>query len=95
MTTTTHDPWQEEPFELVRRHDPNDARILRDVRTLLAGVLGSEARNLVVLVENGELTLVGRVAERWMQLEIEHGALHVEGVRHVASRVTAPKIAPK
>jgi osmotically-inducible protein OsmY len=85
---------QPEPFELRRKHR-DDPRILRDVRAALAGVLGEAARNLVVLVDNGEVTLAGRVAERWMQLEIEHAALHVEGVRDVVSRVSATKTSAK
>jgi len=79
-----------EQFELTPRQRA-DATILRDVRAVLAGILGSEARNLVVLVADGEVTLAGRVSERWMQLEIEYEALHVPGVRDVVSRVTAPK----
>jgi len=86
-----YEGWQNEPFELKRKHRPDDLRILRDVRAVLAGVLGEGARNLVVMVENGEVTLAGRVSERWQQLEIEHAALHVEGVRDVVSRVSAPK----
>ena len=51
----------------------------------------------MVVVENGEVTLAGRVPERWMQLEIEHDCLQVEGVKMLVSHVTAPapKTSPK
>ncbi len=78
----------EEPFELTQRHADN-AGVLRDVRAILAGMLGSEARNLVVLVKDGEVTLLGRVPERWMQLEVEHECLRVEGVHYVVSHLLA------
>lgn len=91
---TSYDGWQAEPFELTRKRR-EDPRILRDVRAVLAGILGADARNLVVLVEEGVVTIAGRVPERWMQLELEHASLHVEGVRSVVSRVSAPKISAK
>ena len=90
---SSFEKWQEEPFLLRRR--PEDATLARDVRAMLAGTLGSEARNLVVLVEDGTVTLAGRVSERWMQLEIAHEALHLEGVRGVVSHVSSPKHAAK
>lgn len=90
---SSFEKWQEEPF-LLRRH-PQDSALARDVRAMLAGTLGSEARNLVVLVEEGTVTLAGRVSERWMQLEIEHEALHLDGVSAVVSHLSSPKHSAK
>lgn len=64
--------------------------IVRDVRAMLAGVLGAIARNLVVEVLDGEVTLSGRVPERWMKLDIEHDCLQIAGVRDLVSHLHAP-----
>jgi osmotically-inducible protein OsmY len=74
----------EEPFELSCLH-VEDAAIARAVRKLVARTCGRE--KVIVLVSSGEVTLAGVVSERWMQLEIEHAALHVRGVRSVVSRL--------
>lgn len=76
----------EEPFELTCLH-ADDAAIARAVRKITAQTCGRE--KVVVIVANGEVTLTGEVSERWMQLEIEHAALHVRGVHAVVSRLRA------
>jgi osmotically-inducible protein OsmY len=83
---TTHAWRQEEPFALTRLHI-DDRCILRDVRAVLAGILGIAARNVVVIVRDGEVMLAGRIHERWMKLEVEHDCLQVEGVRSVVTRL--------
>jgi osmotically-inducible protein OsmY len=87
MTTSYQAP-VEEPFELSCLHS-EDAAIARAVRKLVARTCGREP--VVVIADGGEVTLTGEVSERWMQLEIEHAALHVRGVRSVVSRLRAPE----
>jgi osmotically-inducible protein OsmY len=83
---TSHEALLEEPFELSCLH-ADDAAIARAVRKITAQTCGRE--KVVVIVADGEVTLTGEVSERWMQLEIEHAALHVRGVRSVVSRMRA------
>ena len=64
-----------------------DVALLFDVRRALARQLDLDLRRLDVAVHDGEVTLNGTVPERWMQLEIEHTTLHVEGVRDVVSHI--------
>ena len=78
--------WQTEAFELCSR---SDAAILRDVRRALHREAGLDLRGILVAVVDCEVTLDGTVPERWMQLEIEHLALHVHGVRDVVSHLTS------
>ncbi len=74
----------EEPFELSRPRAA-DRDIAAAVRKIVA--VACDCLNVDVLVASGEVTLTGSVPERWMQLEIEHAALHVRGVRSVVSRI--------
>ena len=84
--TTSYEAMVEEPFELSCLH-AGDADIEDEVNEIVAATCG-DAR-VHVLVAHGEVTLTGAVAERWMQLEIEHAALHVRGVHSVVSRLRA------
>ena len=78
--------WETEPYALSSR---TDAAILRDVRRALYQASDLDLRSVDITVDDGEVTLDGSVPERWMQLEIEHAALHVRGVRDVVSRITS------
>ena len=84
--TTSYEAWVEEPFELSCLH-AGDADIEDEVYEIVATTCADA--NVIVLVAHGEVTLTGTVAERWMQLEIEHAALHVRGVRSLVSRLRA------
>ena len=84
--TTSYEASAEEPFILSRRHVA-DADIEDEVHEIVAWTC--DAANVVVLVSDGEVTLTGVVPQRWMQLEIEHAALHVRGVRSLVSRLHA------
>ena len=86
MTTSYEFPVVEEPFELRCLH-AGDADIEDEVYEIVATTCGHT--NVIVLVAHGEVYLTGVVAERWMQLEIEHAALHVRGVRSLVSRLHA------
>ena len=77
----------EEPFELRCLH-ADDAAIEDEVRTIVATTC--DGANVVVLVDQGRVTLTGVVPERWMQVELEHAALHLRGVRSLVSRLHAP-----
>ena len=84
--TTSYEAPIEEPFELSCLH-ASDADIEDEVHEIIARNCGET--NVVVLVDRGRVTLTGVVPERWMQLEVEHAALHVRGVRSLVSRLRA------
>jgi osmotically-inducible protein OsmY len=73
-----------EPFQLSRVHAA-DRDIEVAVRKIATAITRGE--NVDVFVTDGEVTLSGFLSERWMQLEVEHAALHVRGVRSVVSRI--------
>ena len=85
--TTSYEAPVEEPFELSCLH-AGDADIEDAVHEIVAATCGEA--NVIVLVDQGRVTLSGAVPERWIQLEIEHAALHVRGVRSLVSRLRAP-----
>jgi osmotically-inducible protein OsmY len=87
IMTTSYEGSLEEPFELRCLH-AGDADIEDEVYEIIARTCGDAS--IVVLVDQGRITLTGEVPERWMQLEVEHAALHVRGVRSLVSRVRAP-----
>ncbi len=84
--TTSYEASVEEPFELRCLH-AGDPDIEDEVYEIVTRTCGHS--NVVVLVSQGRVTLTGTVAERWMQLELEHAALHVRGVRSLVSRLRA------
>jgi osmotically-inducible protein OsmY len=84
IMTTSYEASLEEPFELSCLH-AGDADIEDEVYEIVTATSGDSS--VVVLVSQGRVTLSGVVAERWMQLEIEHRALHVRGVRSLVSRL--------
>ena len=84
--TTSYEAPVEEPFELSCLH-AGDADIEDEVYEIVATTCAEAS--VIVLVDHGRVTLTGAVPERWMQLEIEHSALHVRGVRSLVSRIRA------
>jgi osmotically-inducible protein OsmY len=84
---TPYKAFVEEPFELRCLHVA-DADIEDEVREIVATTC--DGADIVVLVEQGRVTLTGEVPERWMLLEIEHAALHARGARSLVSRLRAP-----
>jgi osmotically-inducible protein OsmY len=87
--TTSYEAPVEEPFELSCLH-AGDADIEDEVYEIVATMCGGDT-NVVVLVDQGRVTLTGMVPERWMLLELEHAALHVRGVRSLVSRLRSPE----
>lgn len=65
----------------------SDARIADDVIDRLTEDEQLDAREILVMVENGVVTLTGEVAARWMKHRAEDIADDVSGVRDVQNRI--------
>lgn len=66
---------------------PSDDRICDDVNLLLTDHDGVDATDVVVTVENGEVTLQGTVGSRWQKRLAEDIAASCRGVHDVHNRL--------
>ncbi len=70
-----------------RNYTRSDEHILSDVYDRLTMHGQVDARNIEIDVENGEVTLSGKIADRWMKRMAEDAAWSVPGVWDVQNRL--------
>ncbi|HEX5436972.1 MAG TPA: BON domain-containing protein [Gemmatimonadaceae bacterium] len=70
-----------------RNYHRSDSRIQEDINDRLTAHPGIDASDVVVQVNNGEVTLTGNVDNRWAKREVEDIVDFVSGVRDVDNQL--------